>query len=351
MEGEERGEGKEETRGGLPFQLIRKYHTIMTLFLDLHYFHERYRPPFSFSPLSPLLLLPPMAAPSASLPSLSPLDDLHSFWSQKWEAPKLGWHLEGVNPNLEKYNEIWLGDTDKNSAFVPLCGKSEDLAYLASHSKVSHVVGIDIVRDAAEQFASEHPELSMVELAGDGTTTCAQDGAEQSCKAPSDGESALATASFFRGKNISFLLGDLFDFMGMTNDERSNCINRGLPEAEQKKSQFDAIYDRASMIAIEPSKRQDYVALLGSILRPGGSILLVTIEKRTCIKEESKLSGPPFSIEEKTVRQFYERQDWVESVTLLEERNEIVTDADKERWEARGVSEAYELVFLIRKKK
>jgi thiopurine S-methyltransferase len=128
----------------------------------------------------------------------------------------------------------------------------------------------------------------------------------------------------------------------MSNEEISTCTKINLP--------FDAIYDRASMIAIEPSRRQDYVALLGSMLRPGGSILLVTIEKRTVAEEGAKLSGPPFSIDEEQVRQLYEGHEWVESIALLEEKNEIATDADKERWEARGVSEAYELVFLIRKK-
>lgn len=288
-----------------------------------------------------------MATPPATLPTLSPLDDLQSFWSQKWEAPKLGWHLNEVNPNLEKYSDIWLGDSDnKNSVFVPLCGKSVDLAYLASHSKVSNVVGIDIVRDAAEQFSKEHPELAMVEFTVD--ETCTQ---EESCKAAVSQDCALANASFFCGKGVTFLLGDLFDFMNMSYDQRRSCINRRASAvSKENKSQFDAIYDRASMIAIEPSKRQDYVSLLNTMLRPGGSILLITIEKRICIKAESKFSGPPFSIDEKQVRQLYEGQDWVESISLLEEKNEIASDADKERWEARGVSEAYELVFLVRKK-
>jgi thiopurine S-methyltransferase len=271
--------------------------------------------------------------------------------SSQWAAPKLGWHLNDVNPLLEKYTDLWLGiDVENNSVFVPLCGKSVDLAHLASHPKVSHVVGIDIVRDAAEQFASEHPELSMLEYANE-ITTCQGDETDQSCKATSDKECSLINGSLFRGKGITFLLGDLFDFMTMSSDERLNCINRDKPDASKDSSQFDAIYDRASMIAIEPTKRQDYTILLGSMLRPGGSILLITIEKRTIIKEEAKLSGPPFSIDEMQVRQFYEGLDWVESITLLEERNEINSDADAERWKERGVSEAYELVFLIRKKK
>ena len=276
-------------------------------------------------------------AQSSALPTLSALDDLHSFWSEKWSAPKLGWHLDSVNPNLEKYTDLWLGGKDDNNIiFVPLCGKSVDLAYLASHSKVSHVVGIDIIRDSAEQFAKEHTDLSMAEFALNEMRDT-----EQSCTAKK--ECASSKQGYFQGKGITFLIGDLFDFSSI-----SDGVN--VEHTIQKEGKFEAIYDRASMIAIEPSKRLDYIALLGSLLHPGGSILLITIEKRQVIKEGVKTSGPPFSIDEAHVRKLYEGQEWVESISLIEERNEIQTDADRERWEARGVSEAYELVFLIRKK-
>ena len=44
--------------------------------------------------------------------------------------------------------------------YLPLCGKSVDLAYLASHPTISHVVGIDPVRNAAVDFAAEeHPKI------------------------------------------------------------------------------------------------------------------------------------------------------------------------------------------------
>ena len=45
-------------------------------------------------------------------------------------------------------------------------------------------------------------------------------------------------------------------------------------------------------------------------------------------------------------------QCWpVESVTLLEEVNDLETGKDRERWEKKGVLELYEMVFLIRKRK
>lgn len=53
---------------------------------------------------------------------------------------------------------------------------------------------------------------------------------------------------------------------------------------------------------------------------------------------------------ESEVRQLYESQEWVESVELLEEVNDLTTDEDKERWAKKGVLELFELVFVVRKK-
>jgi hypothetical protein len=50
------------------------------------------------------------------------------------------------------------------------------------------------------------------------------------------------------------------------------------------------------------------------------------------------------------VRQLYETQSWVESVTLLEEVDDLTTDADRKRWTERGVLQLFELVFVIKKK-
>ena len=240
-----------------------------------------------------------------------------------------------MNPHLQKYTDILLlqsEEEDGNSTltsrvFVPLCGKSVDLAYLSSHPKVSHVVGIDIVRTAAEEFAAEHPELLLEEEKVESNDECANvegDVVEKEC-------SSQSTISKFNGKSLTFLIGDLF----------------ALPTEER----FDVIYDRASMVAIHPSLREDYVTLMGKLLQPGGSILLVSLDRRETTTDEAKKDGLPFSINEHEIRQLYESMSWVESVTKLEEVNDLTSDADRERWEKKGVLELYEIVFLIRKKR
>ena len=224
--------------------------------------------------------------------------------------------------------------------FVPLCGKSVDMAYLASNSKVSHVVGIDIIKQAAEDFAHGHPTLSLMEFQP------GNEDPEISCDFKSSG-------SIFHGDGISIIVDDLFYLLHMHNEERAKYINRGSTVSPNNDSTFylfDSIYDRASMIAIDPSLRNEYATHMGELLTPGGVMLLVTLERRKVSNDAAKSDGPPFSISEKEVRQLYESQKWVESVELLEEMDDLTTDDEKQRWEKRGVLELFELVFVIRKK-
>ncbi|KAL9190368.1 hypothetical protein ACHAXT_007579 [Thalassiosira profunda] len=266
-----------------------------------------------------------MAAPTP--PSI--LDDAHAFWAQRWSGPKLGWHKDDVNPHLQKYaNKFLENDREHESrVLVPLCGKSVDLAFLATHPKVSHVAGIDIVRNAATDFSSEHPEFALEE--------------NQGCQ------------SIFRGKKLSIHIGDLFDLLPMSSNDWPKQMMPGTSSQESSapwEYMFDRIFDRASIVAIDPSLRKDYVQLMGEMIRPGGIILLVTLDRRKTATDEAKKDGPPFSINEAEVRKLYETQPWVESVEKLDEVDDLTTEADKERWAKKGVLELYELVFLIKKK-
>lgn len=241
-----------------------------------------------------------------------------------------------MNPHLQKYNDLLVEKDESNRIFVPLCGKSVDMAYLASNPKVSHVVGIDIIKQAAEEFAEDHPTLSLKEFQ------------------PSESCDATSSNSIFHGDDITIIVGDLFNLLQMESDERSKYVTLGSTVSTEYDGStsylFDSIYDRASMVAINPSLRNDYATYMGDILRPGGVMLLVTIDRRKVTNDASKSDGPPFSIDESDVRQLYESQGWVDTVELLEEVDDLTTDDDKKRWEKKGVLELHELVFVIRKK-
>lgn len=207
------------------------------------------------------------------------------------------------------------------------------MAYLASNSKVSHVVGIDIIKQAAEEFAEDHPSLSLKEFQ------------PEICDATTSG-------SIFHGDDITIIIDDLFNLLQMQSEDRAKYITQGSTAStcDITSYLFDSIYDRASMVAIDPSSRNEFVTRIGEMLRPGGVMLLVTLDRRKVTDDAAKSGGPPFSIDESEVRQLYESQEWVDTVELLEEVDDLTTDDDKQRWEKKGVLELYELVFVIRKK-
>lgn len=108
---------------------------------------------------------------------------------------------------------------------------------------------------------------------------------------------------------------------------------------------FTSIYDRESLVAIHPSLREKYITLMDELLEPGGTILLVSLDRRQTITDESKLDGPPFSLNEVEIRKLYESESWVESVTLLTDVDELTTDEERERWKTKGVLEIRDGLF------
>lgn len=102
------------------------------------------------------------------------------------------------------------------------------------------------------------------------------------------------------------------------------------------------------MVAIDPGLREEYVATMSRLLKPGGRILLATVEKRTG-DEEAVTKGPPYSIAEDEVRRLYGGQDWIKSITLLEEIDEFAGDPDS-KFKQDGVTSMFELYFLIEAK-
>jgi thiopurine S-methyltransferase len=253
------------------------------------------------------------ATESAAAPSRNEGDERLATWSDRWANNNLGWHLDHIHETLVKYGSHIVPDADTCSGegvkiLVPLCGKTNDLAHLASQKHVQ-VVGVDGVRKALETFTKEHPSLEIEPV--------------ESCD----------KFERFKGRDIELLKGDFFDVDETTTGGR-----------------FDAIWDRAAIIAIQPELREMYVETISKVLKPGGTLLLSALERRTGTEEAIK-AGPPFSLSEKEVRRLYESQDWVETVELLEEIDQFERKpSDKERFSQKGVTSMFELVFLIKAK-
>ena len=208
----------------------------------------------------------------------------------------IGWHEETPNAALLRHGSLLFptaNTVDDGSCpkparvFVPLCGKSVDMVYFTKQDFVQEVVGVDGIQKSLDTFAQEQLQLEIK---------------------PAD--SAVGPYRRMTGNKITLLKGDFF--------ELDDTISGG---------RFDAIFDRASLVAIEPRLREDYVNTMSRLLAPGGRILLVTIE-RTSGTQDAKL-GPPFSVPEDEVRRLYESQTWVESVTFLDRDEEDPRNKDR----------------------
>src|SRR5262245_57737685 len=75
-----------------------------------------------------------------------------SFWLSRWNENQIGFHLKGINPLLTRFwSQVSPGSSVR--VVVPLCGKSEDLRWLADRGH--EVVGVELSLIAAKAFAAE----------------------------------------------------------------------------------------------------------------------------------------------------------------------------------------------------
>lgn len=137
------------------------------------------------------------------------------FWRDRWREGRIGFHEGRPNAMLERHLAR-LGE--RRRVLVPLCGKAEDLAFLAAAGH--EVVGVELVEAAARAFFAGHEGIRGVEI----------------------------------------IVGDYF----AVTPERVGPI--------------DALYDRAALIALPAEMRAAYVEHTRRLLAPGSPGLLVAIE-------------------------------------------------------------------------
>lgn len=173
------------------------------------------------------------------------------FWRARWTEGRIGFHEGRPNDHLAA-NAARLGE--KRRVLVPLCGKAEDLAFLAS---LGHdVVGVELVEDAVAAFFREH----------DTTPAVTEEGGLKR----------------YTAHSITIFAGDFF----ATTPALLGPVN--------------ALYDRAAMIALPPVMRDRYVAHVRSLMPAGSPGLVVTLEY-----PEGAHQGPPFSVPVEVVHQGY----------------------------------------------
>ncbi len=216
------------------------------------------------------------------------------FWRQRWLENQIGFHLDEVNTYLLKY---WSAlDLDKDTTvFVPLCGKSKDLIWLAEQGH--HVIGVECSELAVTAFFNDH-QLSYKVI-----------------------DNQFHKHYISNTINIELLHGDFFDMDKVLLDS------------------VDAIFDRASLVALPADMRQLYVDKLADSLSKETKILLITLEY-----DQNKMSGPPFSVSTEEVDALYSSSF---DIQLLDQHN--VLD-DQIRFKQRGLDYLVESVYLLKLK-
>lgn len=213
------------------------------------------------------------------------------FWKERWERNEIAFHQESFNPLLLEY---WprLSLAPGTRVFVPLCGKSRDMLWLARQGYP--VLGIEIVEVAVRAFFDEN---GLVPAA-----------------------SEQRPFRRYQADDIELLCGDFYAL------------------APVDLAAVGAVYDRASLIAFPPSQRGAYVAKLAEVLPARVEVLLISMTY-----PQEQMQGPPFSVPEGEVRELYEEHFTVERLLARD------VLAQNPRFRERGLSSLSTEVYRIRR--
>lgn len=175
------------------------------------------------------------------------------YWAARWKEGRIGFHEGRTNTFLERQVHH-LGPAPRR-VLVPLCGKTEDMAFLAAEGH--EVVGIEAIEKAAKAFFDEHGLTPLVSDKG------------------------KHIRAFSAGR-VTILVGDVFA-----------CSREIVGDV-------DALYDRAALVALGPTVRPRYAAHIRELLAPGSKGLVLIFEV-----DESKMPPPPYSVGEAELRRLY----------------------------------------------
>lgn len=165
-------------------------------------------------------------------------------WIQTWKGDVSQFHLNQVHPSLQKHCDQLTGGKPNQRIFVPLCGKSLDIIWLAERGHC--VVGAEISVDAITSFFKEHNLNYSREVIEMGNT---------------DGLPSGAAVYKALEKDITLFECDIFK---LTSDHTG--------------FKFDAIHDIGAFVALMGEKQTDYVKAVSPLLAPHGRWLIETYD-------------------------------------------------------------------------
>jgi len=213
------------------------------------------------------------------------------YWQARWQTPDIKFNQNKPNAFLLQYIPA-LNLSPNATVFVPLCGKSIDMVWLAAQGY--RIVGVEFSPQACQMFYQEN-------------------------KLPFQTEET-ERFTVFKGDKITLYCGDFFD----------------LTPAMLGK--IAAIYDRAALVALPSDLRTKYARHLLNLSPLKIQILLITLSY-----EPTQMPGPPFSVDEQEVKTLYDKPCHIQ--TLYNAPAQEIAP----HLQAKGLKQAQEQVFLITK--
>ena len=213
----------------------------------------------------------------------------HDFWHERWRTGQTGFHQQAVHPFLERW---WptIGVRQGARVYVPLCGKSLDMAWLAERGHT--VVGSELSRIAIDEFFASQSLQPTLD---------ARDGFTRHSAGP-----------------YEILEGD------------------ALALTPAITGPLDAVYDRAALVALPPEMRTPYFESLAGLMPRGARGLVVSFE----YPQEMK-GGPPFSVETAEILQLCGGRFSVQAL----ERVDILAESPK--FAEFGIPALHEVAYAL----
>ena len=185
-----------------------------------------------------------------------------NFWHKRWEKNEIGFHQSAVNVLLsDHFSGLSLPQT--SCVFVPLCGKTRDIAWLLSQGH--RVVGVELSKLAVEELFVDLGVAPKISVQGE--------------------------LSRYSAPGLEIFVGDIFELSG-------DLLGR-----------VDAIYDRAALVAFPTEMRGRYGAHVAAITQLAPQFLI-------CFEyDQAVMNGPPFSIDRQKVHDVYGAHYQIEPIT------------------------------------
>jgi thiopurine S-methyltransferase len=221
----------------------------------------------------------------------------HTFWHNKWDRNQVGFHLDYVQPLLERNLALFQVNNQLkkyDTVFVPLCGKTLDIGFLLN--KGYQVIAIELSEIAV---VSIFKQLSIEPII-----------------------SEWSAGKVYQSEGLNVFVGDFFALT-----QQDICLEgKGI----------SLVYDRAALIALPEDMRIAYAQHIAKITQSAPQ-LLITLDY-----DQTVSGGPPFAVSAQEVEALYAA---TYSIQLITEADIIEQEP---RFKAKGLTSFYQRAYKLK---